>query len=111
MAHIAITPHAGTVKVTWRGHVVATSQAALDLKEGGGAPVIYIPRGDADMSYFSKTARTSRCPWKGEAGYFTLQHGDERAENVVWTYEDPIEAALAIKGHLAFYPNQVTIEP
>ena len=47
---------------------------------------------------------------KGEAGYFTLHHGDERAENVVWTYEDPIEAALAIKGHLAFYPNQVTIE-
>ena len=110
MAHIAIHPHPRPVKVVWRGHVVAASDRALDLVEGGGRPVLYVPREDADMGYFTKTARTTRCPWKGEAGYFTLGHGAERADNAVWTYETPIAGAMAIKGHLAFYPDQVTIE-
>ena len=110
MTHLAITPHPSPVKVVWRGHVVAASEHALDLREGGGRPVLYVPRADADMAFFDRTPRTSRCPWKGEAGYFTLHHGAERAENAVWTYETPIEGAMAIKGHLAFYPDQVTIE-
>ena len=110
MAHLAITPHAGPVKIVWRGHVVASSDHALDLVEGGGRAVLYVPRADADMAFFTKTARTTRCPWKGEAGYFSLQHGTERADNAVWTYETPVEGAAAIAGHLAFYPDQVTIE-
>ena len=110
MAHIAIAPHVGPVRIVWRGHVVAASEHALDLREGGGRPVLYVPRADADMAYFTRTTRSTRCPWKGEAGYFTLHHGDERAENAVWTYEAPVADAAAIAGHLAFYPDQVTIE-
>ena len=47
---------------------------------------------------------------EGEAGYFTLRHGDERADNAVWTYETPVTGAAAIAGHLAFYPDQVSVE-
>ena len=110
MAHLAITRHPRPVRVVWRGHVVAASERALDLVEGGGRPVLYVPRADADMGYFTRTARTTRCPWKGEAGYFTLHHGAERADDAVWTYEQPVAAAAAIAGHLAFYPDQVTVE-
>jgi uncharacterized protein (DUF427 family) len=110
MAHLSITPHGGSIKVLWRGHVVAASDTALDLREGGGAPVLYVPREDADLSFFEKTTRSTHCPHKGNAAYFSLHHGDERAENAVWTYETPFDGAAAIKGHLAFYPNQVTIE-
>ena len=110
MAHIAINPHPGPVKIVWRGHVVAASDRALALVEGGGRPGLYVPRDAADMAYFTQPAPTTRCPWKGEAGYFTLHHGTERADNAVWTYETPIAGAAAIKGHLAFYPDQVTVE-
>ena len=107
---ITITPHAGPIKIVWRGHVVAASDNALDLKEGGAPPVLYVPRADADMTFFERTSRTSRCPYKGEANYFTLHQGTERAENAVWTYETPIADVASIKEHLAFYTNQVSIE-
>ena len=107
---ITIKPHAGPIKVTWRGHTVAQSSKALDLVENGGTPVLYVPREDADMTFFTRTARTTRCPYKGEASYFSLQQGAERADNVVWTYETPIAAVAPIKDHLAFYPNHVRIE-
>ena len=107
---ITITPHAGPIKIIWRGHVVAASDTALDLKEGGAAPVLYVPRADADMSFFERTARTSHCPHKGDANYFTLHQGTDRAENAVWSYETPIADVAPIGEHLAFYTSQVTIE-
>ena len=110
MAHLSITPHTGRIKIIWRGHVVVATDKALDLREGGGAPVVYVPRTDADLSYFTKTARSTHCPHKGDAGYFSLHHGEERADNAVWTYETPFDGAAAIKDYLAFYPNQITIE-
>ncbi len=110
MSALDITPHQGSVRVLWRGHAIVSTTKALDLREGGGRPVLYVPREDADMAFFAKTTRSTHCPHKGDAGYFTLQDGEARAENAVWTYETPFEGALPIKDHLAFYPNQVTIE-
>ena len=110
MSHISITPSGKTIRVLWKGHVLATSDHALDLKEGGAPVVRYIPRADADMRLFSATERKTRCPYKGEASYFSLQDGAEHADNAVWSYETPIVDAAAIAGHLAFYPNVVTFE-
>ena len=31
------------------------------------------------------------------------------AENAVWSYEDPIAGMEAIRGRLAFYPDQVEV--
>ena len=110
MSKIAIEPHHGTVKVLWNGHVIARSEKALDLIEGGASAVLYVPRADADMAFFERSERTTRCPYKGEANYFTLHDGKNRDENAVWTYEAPIAGVEPIKDHLAFYPNKVTIE-
>jgi uncharacterized protein (DUF427 family) len=110
MSYITITPHEGAVRILWRGHAIVSTTRALDLREGGAGPVLYVPREDADMAYFAKTARSTHCPHKGDAGYFSLHDGETRAENAVWTYETPLPGAAAIKDHLAFYPNQVTIE-
>ena len=35
--------------------------------------------------------------------------GDETADNVAWSYEDPVEPVSAIKGLLAFYADKVEI--
>ena len=110
MAHITITPHAGTVRVFWGDREVAASDRALDLVEGGGRPVIYVPRADADMSLFEPTRKHTHCPHKGEASYFTLHADGESASDAVWSYETPLDAVAAIAGHLAFYPNVVRIQ-
>ena len=31
-------------------------------------------------------------------------------DNAIWTYETPYDAVKEIAGHLAFYPDKVTIE-
>ncbi len=110
MAYIEISPHAGTVRVTWRGREIAASERALDLVEGGGRAVLYVPREDADMSVFAPTSKHTHCPHKGEASYFTLQADGASDVDAVWSYETPLDAVAAIKGHLAFYPNRVRIE-
>lgn len=110
MAYIEIKPHAGRVRVLWKNQEIATSDRALDLVEGGGRAVLYVPREDADMSVFVPTAKHTHCPHKGEASYFTLQADGASDADAVWSYETPLEAVAAIKGHLAFYPKLMRIE-
>ena len=107
---IAITPHQGRVRVRFAGKTVADSTRALDLKEGSMSPVLYVPREDADMSAYAATSRSTHCPFKGDASYFTLRAEGREAQNAVWSYEHPLPGAAAIAGHLAFYPDQVEVE-
>ena len=104
---ITITPHPGRVRVRFNGRVVVDTTQALALREGGYRPVIYVPRADAEMALFARSARTTRCPHKGEASYYSLEVGDRTAADAVWTYETPHEPVAAIKDHLAFYPDRV----
>ena len=107
---ITITPHPGRVRVRLGDAVVADTAAALSLKEASYPAVVYVPRADADMSAFERTDRSTHCPYKGDASYYSLRAGDRAADNAVWTYEQPFPAMAAIAGHLAFYPDKVTIE-
>lgn len=97
------------VRVVWRGRVVADSERAVALKEHVYPEVIYVPRDDADMSVFERTAHETICPYKGVANYYSLKAPDAVDVNAVWTYETPLEGTAAIGGHLAFYPDKVVI--
>jgi len=99
------------VQVTYSGHVIADSSRALLLREAGYRPVLYFPRDDVAMEYFSRTDRVTHCPYKGHAHYYTIMMDGDFAENAVWSYEDPVPGAEMIAGRLAFYPNMVEIYP
>ena len=105
MAHITITAIAEPVTVIAGGMALGESRRALELKEGSYPPVTYVPRADIDMSQLVRTAKTTTCPWKGRANYYSIRVGDGLLENAVWTYEDPIADVATIAGHLAFYPS------
>ncbi|WP_431299346.1 DUF427 domain-containing protein [Tabrizicola sp. BL-A-41-H6] len=107
--HIKITPAAGSVTVAAGGTTLGTTDRALELKEGSYPPVLYIPRADIDMSKLEKTTRASTCPWKGAASYYSIHTDAGVLDNAVWSYESPIGDMTAIAGHLAFYPNKVTL--
>jgi uncharacterized protein (DUF427 family) len=104
---ITITPNPLRVRVVLGGFIVAETTSALILKEAMFPAVQYIPRSDVQMDLLERTQRSSHCPYKGDASYFTVTAGGLVRENGVWSYEDPYPAVGAIAGHLAFYPDKV----
>lgn len=107
--HIKISPVSATVTIRAGQTDLGTSRAALELREGSYQTVLYIPRADIDMSRLEKTARSSTCPWKGKASYYSVHTEAGLLENAVWSYEAPLDAVAGIAGHLAFYPDKVTL--
>jgi len=104
---VDIEPSRKRVKVVFNGQVVADTRRALVLKETRLPPVFYLPREDVAMDLLVPSDHRTYCPFKGTASYWSLTVGDKVVENVAWSYEDPIEEALGIRGYIAFYWNKV----
>jgi uncharacterized protein (DUF427 family) len=104
---ITIARNDKRVRVTFAGKVIAESARALTLQEASYPSVNYIPRDDVDMAALNRTAHSNHCPYKGDASYFTISVAGRKADNAVWSYEQPFPAMAEIKEHLAFYPNRV----
>lgn len=107
---ITITPTGRRVTVRVAGQIVADTDHALTLQEATRPPVYYLPLADVVSGSLTRTETTSYCPFKGDAGYYsiTTATGDTIAD-AVWTYEQPFPAVAAIAGHVAFYPEKAEI--
>lgn len=110
MSHITITPSDATWVVHADGAVLAETSRAKALREGAREPAIYIPREDVAMALFERSPTQTTCPYKGQASYFSYVGPDGTIKDAAWSYEAPKDDVAAIAGHLAFYPNKVTVE-
>ncbi len=109
--HITIRKAPGTWSVRAGGAVLGESQNALELSEGDYPFVIYFPRDDIAMAFLDRTDKTTHCPHKGDANYYSVVTKSQTLENAVWTYETPFEGVERIKDHLAFYTSEnITVE-
>ena len=104
---IDVEPCAARVRVELGGEVVADSTRALLMREADYAPVHYFPREDVRMDLLTRTDHATRCPYKGDASYWTIEAGGRTAENAVWSYERPIPGMAAIARYLAFYRDRM----
>jgi uncharacterized protein (DUF427 family) len=104
---ISIERDTGRVIVSVAGGIIAETREALTLSEAHYPAVHYIPRKDVNMTLLARTNRTTYCPYKGDAAYFSIPAGGERSIDAVWTYEAPYAAVADIKDHLAFYSDRV----
>ena len=91
-------------RAIWKGKVIAESDAYESL-EGN----IYFPPDSLRQEYFKESERTSLCPWKGTAEYYTVVVDGEENPDAAWFYADPKSAAAQIKDHVAFWRG-VTVE-
>ena len=108
--HIRITRAEGTWVVRAGGAVLAESSNALELAEGSYPPVIYFPREDIAMSFLDPSNTSTTCPHKGKASYYSIVGKSETVTDAGWSYEDPKPGVEAIRGHIAFYTDKVTVE-
>ena len=106
---ITITPAVRSWRVRFNGRIIADSVKALVLQEASYPPVIYFPRPDVTMDVLSRTERSTHCPYKGDAAYFTVSVDGQVAPNVIWSYETPFPAMAGIASHLAFYADRVDV--
>ena len=93
------------VKAIWNGTVLAESDRTV-MVEGNH----YFPPEAIHRQYFQPSRTTSVCHWKGTASYYDVVVGDGDAlAGAVWYYPDPYDAVEAIRDHVAFYADRVTV--
>src|SRR5665213_1973541 len=89
---ITITANPKRIRVSAGGVVIADTTHALTLKEASYPAVQYVPRSDANMALLQRTERTTHCPYKGDASYYSVVADGKTLENSIWTYETPFPA-------------------
>lgn len=98
------------VKVSLNGEVVAETERPKILFETGLPPRYYMPPEDVREELLAASEKTTGCPYKGVASYYSVEAGGERADDLVWYYPDPIPEAPKIQGLLSFFNEKVDLE-
>ena len=91
--------------------ILADTTSAVRMMEAFRSlydPVIYLPKPDVKVN-LERQDKSTFCPLKGDASYYALS-GGEQVGDIAWSYEDPLEGAVAIKDLFAFYSSKVSIE-
>ncbi|HTI67746.1 MAG TPA: DUF427 domain-containing protein [Caulobacteraceae bacterium] len=95
------------VQVVLDGQVVADTRRAVFLFETGHVTRHYMPIEDVRPGILRPSALRTYCPYKGEAGYRSVELAGRVHDNVVWSYDGPYDECLKIKGLVAFYNEKV----
>jgi len=109
-SHIEIQKLNSQVTVRIAGKTLAQSSSTLVLLEGNLPPRHYFPPEDVNIDLLVPSQSVTHCPHKGDARYWSFQADDHYLEDVVWSYESPIEQMSSIGGLLCFYNEQVDLE-
>ena len=86
------------MKATWNGAVIAQSDDTV-VVDGNH----YFPAKALNRDYVTFSNHKTSCPWKGQAGYYSLIVDGELNPAAAWYYVDPKPEAEEIKGHVAFW--------
>ncbi len=109
LERMTLAPAGKRLRAVFGGETIAESDAALVLSETGYPPRIYFPPAAVCEERLARSEHTTRCPWKGEAHYWTVTAGGETLENGAWAYPDPLPELAAIANYVSFY-EAVTVE-
>ena len=85
------------MKAIFNGVVVAESDDTV-VVEGNH----YFPEASLKREYTSFSNHRTSCAWKGQARYLSLLVNGELANDAVWYYPEPSDAAAQIKNRVAF---------
>lgn len=105
---VDVRPTSRHVQV-WAGEaLVAESRHPLVLTETGLPPRWYLSPDDVRVPLEPSATRT-RCPYKGEASYFSVRLADGRElTDAAWSYPDPLPESARIASRLSFLHDELT---
>jgi uncharacterized protein (DUF427 family) len=106
---ITITPTSKHLEVRLGGETLAVSDRPVLLDETGLPTRYYLPPEDVRTELLRSTSHATTCPFKGEASYWSVAVGDQVHDDIVWSYQTPIQQAAGIAGLLCFYSERVEL--
>ncbi len=86
------------MRAVWNDTVLAESDQTV-VVEGNH----YFPPSSVKWDLLESTDTSTRCPWKGQASYYSAKAGGKVGTDVAWTYLEPKPAAKEITEHVAFW--------
>ena len=105
-----VLPSSRHVRISLDGELLAESRNAIALFESNLPTRWYLPREDVHAHLVPVDTVTS-CGYKGTATYYSVRlAGGGIAENLVWSYAQPLDEARRIAGRFCFLNEQVDIE-
>jgi len=104
---VRIEPNHRRLRVLVDGVVIADTIESIYLFETGHLPVYYLPKNDIRFDLLEHTDRSTHCPYKGDAEYWSIVVGDRRIDDAVWSYPSPLPDAPDLSAYAAFYWNKV----
>lgn len=104
---VDVVASARPVRVVLGGETVAETARARFLFETRLPTRYYIPREDVRMDILTPTSSRTRCPYKGEAVYWSADVGGRTYEDIVWSYPEPVPECPKIRDLMCFYNENV----
>jgi len=97
------------VRVVIDGVTVADSTRPHILYETGLPPRYYLPLPDVRTELLLPSDTQSHCPYKGTAGYWSVDAGQGVRPDLVWIYRAPLPESQKIAGLACFYDEKVDV--
>jgi uncharacterized protein (DUF427 family) len=97
------------VRVDIDGVTVADSARPVILFETGLPPRYYLPLSDIRTDLLRPSRTQTHCPYKGTAGYWSVDTGQGPHEDIVWIYRTPLPESQKIAGLACFYNEKVDL--
>ena len=100
---VRVEPTAKWIRGVLGGKTIVDTKRALILFETNHTPVYYFHKEDVRMDLMQPTEKSTNCPYKGDASYWTVTADDKVSADALWGYPDPYSDAPDIKDYVAFY--------
>jgi len=97
------------VRVELDGVVLAESAHPTILFETGIVPRYYLPLPDLRRDLLRPSDKQTHCPYKGTAGYWSVEVDGTLHENLIWIYRTPLPESQKIAGLACFYTEKVDL--
>lgn len=85
-------------RAVWNNKVIAESDDTVIVENNH-----YFPPDSVKNEFLKPSDTSSFCPWKGTASYYHVEVDGAVNSDAAWYYPDPKEAAMNIKGYVAFW--------
>ena len=106
---VDILPSSRHVRIEVDGVTVAETSKPTLLFETGLPTRYYVPKTHVRMDLLTSTDTESRCPYKGQAEWWSVRAGDTVHTDLAWSYRTTLPESQKIAGLMAFYDEKVDV--